>query len=233
MLDRLWSLIKKKSNREIISWFGGGIVVIVGSIWTIFIFVQGNDKKQKPQISITQSSPGIAAGRDATFNAPVQIGLDEKKTAQAVADAQKPLAQSIEKLLADVARQKGVEIAPLRAILIKLGEAGVGEENILQRLDEKADELINLRSEISRLRRSAPELASYVQQAEDSIAKGDLDSARGALANGRQAARSLREHSTNYEADFLAQEAKVDHLQLRYLAAADKFAEAAPSSSKS
>jgi predicted translin family RNA/ssDNA-binding protein len=108
-----------------------------------------------------------------------------------------------------------------------MGEAGVRDEEIPKRLDKKADELIKLREEIARLRRGPAELASLAEQAETLINKGDLDGARTALGEGRTAARSLREQSARYEADFLAQEARVDHLQLAYRSAAVKYGEAA------
>jgi tetratricopeptide (TPR) repeat protein len=176
---------------------------------------------------VNQSGSGIASGGNTVVNAPVNIGLDEKQVEQRVAEAQKPLAGQLEELAKQVARDKGVEVAPLRAILVKMGEVGVRDEDIPKRLSEKADELIKLREEIARLRRGPAELASFAAQAETLINKGDLDGARIVLAAGRTTARSLREQSSRYEADFLAQEAKVDHLQLAYRDAATKYAEAA------
>jgi tetratricopeptide (TPR) repeat protein len=170
---------------------------------------------------VNPSGPVVAAGRDIT--GPVIIGLDEKR----LAEAQKPRADQLEKLAIQVARDKGVEVAPLRAILVKMGEVGVRDEDIPQRLNEKADELIKLREEIARLRGGPAELASFAEQAETLINKGDLDGARMVLAAGRTMARTLREQSSRYEADFLAQEAKIDHLQLAYRDAAMKYAEAA------
>jgi tetratricopeptide (TPR) repeat protein len=152
------------------------------------------------------------------------IGRD---VGQQVSDAQKPLAEQLEKLAAEVAREKGVEIAPLRAILLKLGEAGVRDEDIAKRLDDKANELVKLRAEMARLRQGPAELGSFAQQAQVLVDKGDFDGARTALAAGRAAARVLREQSSRYEARFLAQEARVDHLQLAYRSAAAKYADAA------
>ena len=57
------------------------------------------------------------------------------------------------------------------------------------------------------------------------IDKGEFDDARRALARGREAARALRIDASRYEAAFLAQEARVDDLQLAYRAAAAKYAE--------
>jgi tetratricopeptide (TPR) repeat protein len=155
------------------------------------------------------------------------IGVNEQKVAQGVADAQRPLADQLEKLATQVARDKGVEIAPLRAILLKMGEAGVRDEDIAKRLEDKADELIKLREETARLRQGPAELASFARQAQALIDKGDLDGARTVLGAGRTAARVMREQSSRYEAQFLAQEARVDHLQLAYRSAAAKYADAA------
>jgi hypothetical protein len=92
--------------------------------------------------------------------------------------ALKPLTDQQEKLATQVARDKGVEVAPLRAILVKMGEVGVRDEDIPKRLSEKADELIKLREESALLRRGPAELASFAEQAETLINKGDLDGAR-------------------------------------------------------
>ena len=48
-------------------------------------------------------------------NAPVNIGLDEKQVGQRL----KPLDDKLEIILARTAREKGVEIAPLRATLVQ------------------------------------------------------------------------------------------------------------------
>jgi tetratricopeptide (TPR) repeat protein len=154
-------------------------------------------------------------------------GLGEKEVAQRVAEAQKPLAEQLEKLAFQVARDKGVEIAPIRAILIKMGDAGFSDEDIPKRLNGKADELIKLREEIAGLRQAPANLASFAEKAETLINKGDLDGARAALAEARTTARTLREESSRYEAQFLGQEARVDQLQLAYRSASTKYAEAA------
>src|SRR5215471_13073660 len=193
--------------------------IAIAAIWL--------SKPTEPPIAVNQSGTGITSGRDTIINAPTNIGLGEKRVGEQIAEAQKPLGDKLETLLALTAGQKGVEVAPLRTILVKMGEAGVRDGDIPKRLDEKADELIKLRAEIARLRRGPAELASFAEQAETLISSGDFDDARAALAAGRAAARTLREQSSHYEADFLAQEAKVDHLQLAYKLAAAKYAEAA------
>src|SRR5712671_5511306 len=226
---RPWAFLKSKTNREIVSWLGGGVTVIAAGIWTVLVFLHHDGKNSNtvttPQV--TQSGTGVASGGNTVINAPVNIGVDEKQVGQRIVDAQRPLTDTLEKLATQVAREKGVEIAPLRAILVKLGEAGTRDEDIAKRLDEKADELVKLREEITRLRQGPVELASFAQQAQTQIDKGDFDGARATLAAARDAARKLRERSSLYEADFLVQEARIDHLQLAYRSAAAKYAEAA------
>jgi tetratricopeptide (TPR) repeat protein len=230
MLPGAWGFIRNSKNREVVSWLGGGAAVIAAGLWGVFTyFASPGDKRPAASTTttITQSGPGIASGRDTVVNAPVNFGVDEKQVGQRIVDAQKPLADQLEKLAAQVAREKGVEIAPLRAILVRLGEAGVSDEDVPKRLDEKANELIKLREEIAQLRRGPPGLASFAQKAQALIDKGDFTGARDALASGRKAAHGLRELASRYEADFLAQEARIDRLQLAYRSAATKYAEAA------
>jgi tetratricopeptide (TPR) repeat protein len=126
-----------------------------------------------------------------------------------------------------LARAQGVPIAPLRAVLEKLGVAQIAIEQIPERLAAAADELLTLRQELQRLRNGRPELAAIRDQALVLIDAGDLDAARAVLNGGREAARALREEASRIEAEFLADEARIDRLQLAYRDAARKYAEAA------
>jgi hypothetical protein len=40
-MSRLWSFVRKKSNREILTWAGGGLVAVAIGFWTVFTFVLG------------------------------------------------------------------------------------------------------------------------------------------------------------------------------------------------
>jgi tetratricopeptide (TPR) repeat protein len=193
MLRPLWKFIRDGKNREIISWVGGGVVVIVPAIWAAFNYFFSHADHQPaaaPTPAITQSVQSgrdtvinaPVSGRDTVINAPVAFGLDEQQVQLRIAAAQKPLTDQFEKLAAQVAREKGVEVAPLRAILIKLGEAGVADQDVAKSLDEKADELIKLREEIAQLRGGGPQVASLAQTAQALLDNGDLDSTRAILA---------------------------------------------------
>jgi hypothetical protein len=93
MLLGLWRFIKDRKNRELVSWLGGGAVVIVAGIWTVFVFFLNHDKKPGSSTATVVNPSGtvIAPGGDAVFHAPVSIGVDEKKVGQQIAEAQKPL----------------------------------------------------------------------------------------------------------------------------------------------
>jgi tetratricopeptide (TPR) repeat protein len=129
--------------------------------------------------------------------------------------------------LTETAEAKGVAEAPLREVLKRLGETEVSEAEIPDRLAKAADELIRLRADLARLSNDRPEFAAIRARASAMIDKGDFDAARAALNEGRERARALREEISRTEAGFLADEARIDRLQLNYDAACAKFAEAA------
>ena len=141
-------------------------------------------------------------------------------------DAQE-IGQIFEEKLARISIEKGIPLPPLQAALAKLGEKGVRYEDIPARLEAAADELVKLRAENDLLKQGPPELAAVAGEAQALIDKGDFDAARAVLVRGREVARKLREESSRYEAQLLAQEARVDHLELAYRSAAEKYAEAA------
>ena len=38
-MGRVWTLLRKPSNRRLLSWFGGGGVVLAGGIWAVVTYV--------------------------------------------------------------------------------------------------------------------------------------------------------------------------------------------------
>ncbi|MGH6840014.1 MAG: hypothetical protein ACREDT_14695 [Methylocella sp.] len=194
----------------------------MGGAWAFFTYFDKKKEEKPPSpvppitTIVEQKGTGIASGRDTNVHGPVTFGLDQKGVGQELEDKLKPRDEKLDKILAQVARDKDVEIAPLRIILAKLGEAGVKYEDIPKRLDAKADELIKLRTENEMLRRGPPALAAIAEEVQALIDRGDFDAARDALERGREAARRLRIDASRYEATFLAQQARVDGLQLAY-----------------
>ena len=112
MLGSVWPFLKDPANVAVLGSIGAGIAVIAAGAWAVFTYF--DKKKEKGP-----SAPSVIINLDA---------------AAVVA----PINERLEQLAAQVARDKGVAIAPLRAILVKLGEADVKDEDILRRPDEKA-----------------------------------------------------------------------------------------------
>jgi hypothetical protein len=60
----MWEFIKDPENRAIISWIGGGAVVIIGGLWAMIKFLLSSGRQRQPSQSISASEGGVAAGRD-------------------------------------------------------------------------------------------------------------------------------------------------------------------------
>jgi len=106
-------------------------------------------------------------------------------------------------------------------VLQKLGERDVPQEDIPSRLTAKADEFLALRAQLQTT--SLPEVEIVHREALQLLEKGDLGGARLLVQKAREPIRVQRERHARAEAVLLADEAKIDGLELRYLAAADKY----------
>ncbi len=84
MSFRLWEAIKSPDNRAVISWLGGGAVVVAGGIWTVIAFVveHKDSSDKKSGTAVTLSGQGIASGGDTHINAPVTIGPNKEQIEQ-------------------------------------------------------------------------------------------------------------------------------------------------------
>ncbi len=79
----LRKLVPNKTDRERLTWHGGGVVVVVPGIWALvtYVFPHDDEKPAAPTVTIANpSGPIIASSHDANFNGPVNFGLDEKKS---------------------------------------------------------------------------------------------------------------------------------------------------------
>ena len=103
---------------------------------------------------------GVAGGRDIE-NSQITIGLAEE-------DVERRHREQLVKqdeILRAIAMQMGVEEAPLREVLKKLGEADTPFADIPARLNRAADELIQLRADLTRcgtIGRNSPRSGSGV-----------------------------------------------------------------------
>ncbi|WP_374308464.1 tetratricopeptide repeat protein [Methylocella sp.] len=244
--------LSEEKNQKLLAWLGGGAVAVFGAVWTVYVFRVGRkDKKleredkakeleQKkspaPSIMMTVNGNAQASGPSATYNAPVNIHNNPDPSAivapirddigQLRAETRESSAQ-LKELAAQIAREKGVPLASLRAILEKIGETEISEEAIPRLLEAKADELLKLREEIEAFRAAFPDLAAIVVEAEKLIEAGALDKAHDILVKGREAARARRQDAARAEARLLSLDAGIDDLKLAYRSAAEKYGEAA------
>jgi tetratricopeptide (TPR) repeat protein len=123
-------------------------------------------------------------------------------------------------------QEKGVAIAPLAKILERLGEVDVPVDEIETRLSAKADELVALRKQLHEP--ASPEVGEVRARALVLLEqKGDFVGAANLLRSAREDLRARRRDGMLTEALLLSDEAKIDHLALRYRDSAKKYAEAA------
>ena len=67
MLTSIWEFLKEPSNQAVLTWLGGGIVVLAGGLWAVIKFrASKNESKAKREQTPTVSATGgsVAAGRD-------------------------------------------------------------------------------------------------------------------------------------------------------------------------
>jgi hypothetical protein len=139
MWSRVLALLRDEGNRGILTFLGGvsRSSSAVSGQPTLFSEKRSESPSSPPPSTtiVEQKGTGFASGHDINIQAPVTINPDAKEVARQVAA---PINEQLQKLVTEVAREKGVEVASLRAVLIKLGEAGIPEEDIPKRLDAKA-----------------------------------------------------------------------------------------------
>jgi hypothetical protein len=83
LLLRLWKFVRNGKNREILSWLGGGVVVVVVGTWTLFTYLHDDKKPGGPTATVVNPSGSLIAP-GGVFNGPVNLGLDEKQVAALV-----------------------------------------------------------------------------------------------------------------------------------------------------
>jgi tetratricopeptide (TPR) repeat protein len=115
MSSWLGGILKDPDKRAILSWIGGGAVVVAGGIWTVVTFVVEHkdtpDKKGGTTITVGQ---GIASAGDTHINGPVTFGPSKEQIEQ------------IQKPLADQLGQKDAQIAALTKMLLDKSPVAAG-----------------------------------------------------------------------------------------------------------
>jgi hypothetical protein len=130
-------------------------------------------------------------------------------------------------LMEAIAREKGVPIPPLLAVLRRLGEAEVAPEHIPARLEAAAERLLELEERLARSSNDRPETQAARARARALLDAGEFDAAEAVLREARAGLQALREQTAREEAALLTDEAGVAALRLEFRHAAELHREAA------
>ena len=68
MLSSIWNFLKDGSNQAVLSWIGGGIIIIAAGIWAVIKFMAKNSDQKVPKPSVSADHGSMAAGRDISIN---------------------------------------------------------------------------------------------------------------------------------------------------------------------
>jgi len=113
MTSWLGGILKDPDKRAILSWLGGGAVVVAGGLWAVFTFYvehkDAQDKKGRTNITVQQ---GI--GSVGEIHGPVTFGPSKEQIEQ------------IQKPLADQLGQKDAQIAALTKMLLDKSPVAAG-----------------------------------------------------------------------------------------------------------
>jgi hypothetical protein len=64
-MGSIWAFLQDESNRTVLGWIGGGIVVVLGGLWTAYKFFSSKQKPKTPSPpTVSATRGGVAAGRD-------------------------------------------------------------------------------------------------------------------------------------------------------------------------
>ena len=149
-------------------------------------------------------------------------------------DPDYPMLMAFVKDLVASAQSKSVPLAPLQTLLAKLIDAGVSDAEIPNRLLVAAEQLEALRASLANWHYGRPGHEQICSEALACIDSGDFYSASEVLRRGREArwmfpTATCHEEAESYskvEAEFYAREAMIDHIQLQFCAAAEKYTNA-------
>ncbi len=64
-MTTLWAILQEKDIREIISWVGGGAIIVISGLWALFVYVfppKPPEDKDKPRPAKGGLSPNCLSG---------------------------------------------------------------------------------------------------------------------------------------------------------------------------
>jgi len=155
---------------------------------------------------------GDIVGRDK-----IQIGFSADQVRMLIEAA----TRGADEKLADVSQRLGVTLGAMRTMLVTVGEAGVPDERLAEKLAEVVARFREATTTIAALRPDNPVAQGHVSRASEAAAAGDRDEARRQLQAARASALGAAEQARR-----LAQDAEAAAAQQMLQAARAVAAEA-------
>jgi hypothetical protein len=64
-MEKLWSFLRQKRNREVLGWVGGGLVVVAAGLWAVIVYVfppSSSPSKSSEGAATSANCGGVAVG---------------------------------------------------------------------------------------------------------------------------------------------------------------------------
>ena len=67
-MQKLWSFLSDKDNREVLGWAGGGLVVVAAGLWAVitYVFPPGTTSASKASAGVEANCSSVAVGGSVT-----------------------------------------------------------------------------------------------------------------------------------------------------------------------
>lgn len=221
--------LKDKSTREIISWVGGGVALIVCAGWAVYThYDTAENNASSPQVTATAASGGVAVGGDigsggvavgTMTGGSISTGPSDEHLRRVVAET---LAQETSKdaRIAELSRALDIRDTAIVTFFRTLEEKQVPPERWPEKLAEIAERFKQSQAQFTTVPEDPPEIAQLRADAKSALDKGDLDEADALLAQVIAAQYAAA-------AATAAQRGTIALTRLRYTEAAAHFAAAA------
>jgi tetratricopeptide (TPR) repeat protein len=252
MRSRVLAFLRDESNRALLGWIGGGLVVLATGLWAVFTFYVDHSKPPPPPATtiVEQKGTGIASGRDTSINAPVTIGANVKAdrggiaiggnasnntfitgiTSEMIVALTRPWEELSESQKKEIAKLQGdldLNQRQVKSALEILGEANVPPERLGAKLVEIAGKYKELRTAAAAQPGDDAKITALKAQAQKAIEDGELGKADEILAAIEKIQYEALDRLALNAAQTTAQRGAVAGTRLRYPDAAQRFAEAA------
>ena len=185
----MWDWLLEEENRQVISWFGGGLVVVVGSLWTAYTYFRKSaETSQETPISIRTGN--IHSGGDTVVGSgSIDKRHYDHRTYYGITDI-------------ELAKQLGVAETSVRNFFNILDQQQIPIEDWDHSLRQMAERYQALKKRAAQLSSEDPEVQSLQNQARQAIDAAEFEQAETwldkAVALDNTAAERLITHVSEF-----------------------------------